>query len=80
MTHKQFGESLKPAKFTRKHQYVKYNPIRPLNYSKDHVHTILRDSAVKSNALNPKALKNKKRIEGIKGMFCYDAAKYDDER
>ena len=71
MTHKEFGESLKPAKFIRKHQYVKYNPICPLKYSEDHVHTILGDSAVKSNAL--------KNNTGIKGMFCCDAAKYDDE-
>ena len=36
MTHKEFGESLK--KFKRKHKPVEYNPICPLNYTKDHEH------------------------------------------
>lgn len=74
MTHKEFGESLKPEKFKGKHnknKTVRYNPICPLNYPKDHVHTILGDSAVQSNSL--------KNNTGIKGMFCYNASMYDDE-
>lgn len=46
MAHKEFSESIS-AKFKRKHKPVEYNPIRPLNYPKDHVHTILRDSTVR---------------------------------
>ena len=74
MAHKEFSESIS-AKFKRKHKPVEYNPIRPLNYPKDHVHTILRDSAVRSNALKNK--KRKGKLDGIEGMFCCDAARYD---
>ena len=69
MTHKEFGESLK--KFKRKHQRINHNPIRPLKYPENE-YTILGHTALTSNVLSEK--------EGISGRFCYDAAKYDDER
>lgn len=65
MITKELKKPLRPVKFRRKHQAVKYNPIRPIKYPNSK-RSCLRDESCQSNVIG-------KDNGKILGIFCCDA-------